>query len=172
MAVLQIRKYPEPILKKKALPVQHVDDALNTLIDDMIETMYAAPGIGLAAPQIGVSQKVIVVDASTREEKHPLMVLINPQIIEADGFSEFEEGCLSVPEYTAVITRAERIIVKGLDRTGSPVEIEAYGLLARALQHEIDHLDGVLFVDRMSTIKREFFKKRYRKALKELHAGT
>jgi len=172
MAVLQIRKYPEPVLKKKALPVRHVDGALNTLIDDMIETMYAAPCIGLAAPQVGISQRLIVIDASTKEERHPLIVLINPQIIEADGFSEFEEGCLSVPEYTAVITRAERIIVKGLDRNGSPVEIEAEGLLARALQHEIDHLDGILFVDRLSTIKREFFKKRYRKTLKELHAAT
>ena len=172
MAVLEIKRYPDEVLKKKALPVERVDDSLRSLIDDMIETMYAAPGVGLAAPQIGVSKRLIVIDVSTREEKSPLIVLVNPQIIEADGFVEFEEGCLSVPEYIAVITRAERTVVKGLDRKGAPVEIEGTGLLARALQHEIDHLDGVLFIDRMSSIKREFFKKRYRKSLRELHAGT
>ena len=172
MAVLEIKKYPDEVLKKKALPVERVDDSLQGLIDDMIETMYAAPGVGLAAPQVGVSKRLIVIDVSTREEKYPLIVLVNPQIIEADGFVEFEEGCLSVPEYIAVITRAERTVVKGLDRKGAPVEIEGTGLLARALQHEIDHLDGVLFIDRMSSIKREFFKKRYRKTLRELHAGT
>jgi len=172
MAVLEIRKYPEEILKKKALPVERVDDALQGLIDDMIETMYAAPGVGLAAPQVGVSKRLIVIDVSSREEKYPLIVLVNPQIIEADGFVEFEEGCLSVPEYIAAITRAERTVVKGLDRNGAPIEIEGSGLLARALQHEIDHLDGVLFIDRMSSIKREFFKKRYLKALKELYTGA
>src|SRR5271169_4841060 len=102
-----------------------MDGSLKRLIDDMIETMYAAPGVGLAAPQVGVSKRLIVVDVSTREEKHPLIVLINPQIIEADGFDEAEEGCLSVPEYTAVITRAESIRVKGMDRNGAPLEIEA-----------------------------------------------
>ncbi|MGO9016138.1 MAG: peptide deformylase [Dissulfurispiraceae bacterium] len=172
MAVLEIKKYPDEVLKRKALPVERVDDSLQRLIDDMIETMYAAPGVGLAAPQVGVSKRLIVIDVSTREEKSPLIVLVNPQIIEADGFVEFEEGCLSVPEYITLITRAERTVVKGLDRKGAPVEIEGTGLLARALQHEIDHLDGVLFIDRMSSIKREFFKKRYRKTLRELHAGT
>lgn len=172
MAVLEIKKYPDEVLKRKALPVERIDDSLQSLIDDMIETMYAAPGVGLAAPQVGVSKRLIVIDVSTREEKSPLIVLVNPQIIEADGFVEFEEGCLSVPEYIALITRAERTVVKGLDRKGAPVEIEGTGLLARALQHEIDHLDGVLFIDRMSSIKREFFKKRYRKTLRELHAGT
>jgi peptide deformylase len=172
MAVLEIKKYPDEVLKRKAVPVEGVDDALQRLIDDMIETMYAAPGVGLAAPQVGVPKSLIVIDVSVREEKQPLIVLINPQIIEADGFAEFEEGCLSVPEYTAVITRAERIKVKGLDRDGVSVEIEGTGLLARALQHEIDHLEGVLFIDRLSSIKREFFKKRYRKSLRELHAGA
>ncbi len=172
MAVLEIKKYPEEILKKKSLRVERVDGPLRGLIDDMIETMYAAPGVGLAAPQVGVSKRLIVVDVSTREEKCPLIVLINPEIVEADGFDDAEEGCLSVPEYTAVITRAESIKVKGLDRNGDPLEIVAVGLLARALQHEIDHLEGVLFIDRLSSIKREFFKKRYRKAVKEIHAGT
>lgn len=172
MSVMEIRKYPDEVLKKKALPVDGINDVLQRLIDDMIETMYAAPGVGLAAPQVGVSKRLVVIDVSTREEKQPLIVLVNPEIIEADGFVELEEGCLSVPEYTTVITRAERVKVRALDRNGAPVEIEAAGLFARALQHEIDHLDGVLFIDRLSSIKKEFFKKRYRRILKEIHAGV
>ncbi|BCB96972.1 peptide deformylase [Dissulfurispira thermophila] len=163
MAILEIRKYPDEILKKKALPVENIDKDLQRLIDNMVETMYAAPGIGLAAPQVGVSKRLIVIDVSTKNEKHPLIVLINPEIIEADGFIDSEEGCLSVPGYTSTIKRAGRVVVKGLDRNGKPFQIEGTGLLARALQHEIDHLDGILFVDRMSSIKREFFKKRYLK---------
>lgn len=162
MAVLEIKKYPEAVLKKKALPVEDVK-AVQSLIDDMVETMYAAPGIGLAAPQVGVSRRVVVIDVSVKEEQVPLIVLINPEIVEADGLMDAEEGCLSVPEYYAVVKRAERVVVRGFDREGKPVELEASGLLARALQHEIDHLDGVLFVDRLSAIKREFFKKRYLK---------
>ncbi len=165
MAVLEIKKYPEEVLKKRALPVDNIDKELQRLIDNMIETMYAAPGIGLAATQIGVLKRLIVIDVSTREEKHPLIVLINPETIEADSLIDSEEGCLSIPCYTSTIKRAGRIIVKGLDRNGRPVQIEGNGLLARALQHEIDHLDGILFVDRMSSIKREFFKKRYIKAV-------
>lgn len=165
MAVLEIKKYPEEVLKKRALPVDNIDKELQRLIDNMIETMYVAPGIGLAATQVGVLKRLIVVDVSTREEKHPLIVLINPETIEADSLIDSEEGCLSIPGYTSTIKRAGRIIVKGLDRNGRPVQIEGNGLLARALQHEIDHLDGILFVDRMSSIKREFFKKRYIKAV-------
>ncbi len=161
MSVLLIRKYPDPILKKKALPVEEIDGELQVLIDDMIETMHSAPGIGLAAPQVGVSKRVIVVDVSSREESQPLLVLINPEIVRAEGKVASEEGCLSVPGYVSTIERAERVVVKGLDREGRPLEIEASGLLSRALQHEIDHLEGVLFVDRMSPIKREFFRKRY-----------
>ncbi len=172
MAVLDIKKYPDEVLKKKAVPVKNIDAAVQRLVDDMVETMYAAPGIGLAAPQVGISQRIIVIDVSSQEEKVPLIVLINPEIVEADGLVDSEEGCLSVPEYTAVIKRAERVVVKGLDIQGNPVEIEGTELLARALQHEIDHLDGILFVDRLSTIKREFFKKRYRKTLKELQVNT
>jgi peptide deformylase len=163
MAVLEIRKYPNEVLKKKALPVENIDKDLQRLIDDMLETMHAASGIGLAAPQIGVSKRLIVVDVSTKDEKYPPVILINPETIETGGFIDSEEGCLSIPGYISTIRRAEKIVVRGLDRDGKPVQFEANGLFARAIQHEIDHLDGILFVDRMSYIKREFFKKRYLK---------
>ena len=164
MAVLEIRKYPDEVLKKKALPVENIDKDLQRLIDNMIETMYAAPGIGLAAPQVGVSKRLVVIDVSTRDEKHPLIVLINPEIIEADSFVDSEEGCLSVPDYTSTIKRAERVVVKGLDRNGKSTQIEGAGLLARALQHEIDHLNGTLIIDKMTPASRLAANKR----LKEL----
>jgi len=163
MSILEIKKYPDEILKKKSSPVENIDGDLQRLIDDMVETMHAAFGIGLAAPQIDVSKRLIVVDVSTKEEKYPPIVLINPEIIETDSFIDSEEGCLSIPGYISTIKRAEKIIVRGLDRDGRPLQFEADGLFARAIQHEIDHLDGILFVDRMSYIKREFFKKRYLK---------
>jgi len=165
MAILTVRKYPDEVLKKKAQPVAEIDGNLQRLIDDMIETMYGAPGIGLAAPQVDVSKRLVVIDVSIRDETQPLIVLINPEIVEADGIVEYEEGCLSVPQYTALVKRAEKVLVRGFNRDGKQVEIEGTGLLARALQHEIDHLDGVLFVDRLSYVKREFFKKRYQKML-------
>jgi peptide deformylase len=163
MAIREIKKFPEPVLKTKAAPVTAFDEELQRLIDDMVETMYAAPGVGLAAPQVGVSKRLAVIDISSREEQYPLIVLINPSILKSEGEIEFEEGCLSIPEYTAKVTRAEQLIVRCIDREGKAVEIEAGGLLAIALQHEIDHLDGLLFIDRISPIKREFFKKRYKK---------
>ncbi|MBI5097762.1 MAG: peptide deformylase [Nitrospirae bacterium] len=161
MSVREIIKYPEKVLREKTLRVTDCDSKLNKLIDDMIETMYAAPGVGLAANQVGVSKQVAVIDVSARDEKSPLIVLVNPEIVHLEGEVEAEEGCLSVPDYTTVLKRAMKVCVKGLDRNGKPVEIEAEGLLARALQHEIDHLNGILFVDRMGRIKKEFFKKRY-----------
>ncbi len=164
--ILDIKKFPEDVLKKKALPVEIAEvDSIQGLIDDMIQTMYNAHGIGLAAPQVGISKRLIVVDVSTKEEKHPVIVLINPEIIEADGFIDSEEGCLSIPGFVSTIKRAEKVVVKGINRKGESVRIEATGLLSRALQHEIDHLDGILFIDRMSSIKREFFKKRYLKKI-------
>jgi peptide deformylase len=166
MAIREIKKYPERVLKEKALPVATIDGEIQRLIDDMIETMYAAPGIGLAAPQIGISKRVIVIDVSLREEERtPLIVLINPEIRAAGGEIESEEGCLSLPGYITSVTRSERVLVSGLDREGRPVEIEGEGILCRALQHEIDHLNGTLLIDRISSIKREFFKKRFQKAL-------
>ncbi|HYQ47526.1 MAG TPA: peptide deformylase [Thermodesulfovibrionales bacterium] len=166
MAVLDIKKYPSPVLKKKAAPVSVFDEALQQLIDDMVETMYAAPGVGLAAPQVGISKRLAVIDISSRDEKYPLIVLINPSILRSEGEIEFEEGCLSIPEYTAKVKRSENLIVRARNREGTHVEIEAEGLLAIALQHEIDHLDGLLLIDRISPIKREFFKKRYQKSRK------
>ena len=163
MAIREIKKFPAPVLKKKTAPVTTFDEDLQRLIDDMVETMYAAPGVGLAAPQVGVSKRLAVIDISSREEQYPLIVLINPSILKSEGEIEFEEGCLSIPDYTAKVTRAEQVIVGCTDREGKEVEIEAGGLLAIAIQHEIDHLDGLLFIDRISPIKREFFKKRYKK---------
>jgi peptide deformylase len=165
MPILEIRKYPEKILKEKVAPVESIDSHLQHLIDDMIETMHALRGLGLAANQVGISKRLSVIDTSIREEKRPIIVLINPVIIEKEGMIEAEEGCLSIPGYMTTIKRAERVYVRGLNREGKTIEIEGTGLLARALQHEIDHLDGLLFIDRMSPIKRQFFKRRYKKLM-------
>ena len=161
MALREIITYPNEILKERTEPVTEFDDELQRLIDDMIETMYAAPGVGLAANQVGVSKQVAVIDVSGRDEKSSLIVLINPEIIHKEGEESSEEGCLSLPEYTTVIKRAKKVKVKCLDRNNKPLEIDAEGLLARVLQHEIDHLNGFLLIDRIGRIKREFFKKRY-----------
>ncbi len=166
MAILEIKKYPAKVLKQKASAVSAIDQDLQDLIDNMIETMYAAPGVGLAAPQVGVSKRLAVIDISVKGAEIPLVVLINPVIMAKEGSIEFEEGCLSLPEYTAKIERAEKVVVRSMDRKGRGMEIEAEGLLAIAMQHEIDHLDGVLLIDRISPIKREFFKKRYHKKIK------
>ncbi len=161
MALLEIKKYPDKILREKTGPVEDFNSELQKLIDDMIETMYTAPGVGLASNQIGVSKQVAIIDASIGDEKSSLIVLVNPEIIFEEGKMDSEEGCLSIPDYTTVVKRAERVKVKAFDRHGEPIEIEGEGLLARALQHEIDHLNGFLFIDRIGKIKREFFKKRY-----------
>ena len=171
MAVLEIKKYPEKILREKTFPVKKFNSELQRLIDDMIETMYAAFGVGLAANQVGVQKQVIVIDVSSREAvdvasppESPLIVLINPEIIASEGETEIEEGCLSLPGYMTVIKRAEKVRVRGLDRQGKPIEIEGTGLLSRALQHEIDHLNGLLLIDRIGRLKKELFKKRYKVA--------
>lgn len=167
MAVLEIRKYPEKILKQKTAPVQTIDGITQRLIDDMIETMHAARGVGLAANQVGIPQKLCVMDLGLREDKAPLIVLINPVIVERDGTVEADEGCLSIPGYLTSIKRAGKVFVKGVNREGKDVAMEAEGLLARAIQHELDHLEGLLLFDRMSPIKREFFKRRYKKQMNE-----
>ena len=167
MAVMEIKKYPERILKEKAAPVENIDAGLHQLIDDMIETMHDAGGIGLAANQVGITKKLCVLDLARKEDKMPLIVLVNPVITEKEGSVDAEEGCLSIPGYMTSIKRAEKVLVKGINREGKDIELEAEGLMARVLQHEIDHLEGFLFIDRMSPIRREFFKRRYKKLLKE-----
>lgn len=167
MAVLNIRKYPDPFLKRKSEPVKEITEELHRLIDDMAETMYAAPGVGLAAPQIGISIRVIVIDINTKNEgKRELITLVNPQIVEQSGDTLWEEGCLSVIDYSAEVKRAEKVIVKGLDRYGKETEIKGEGLLSIVLQHEIDHLNGILFIDRLGLIKRDLIQRRLKKQAK------
>lgn len=169
MALLEIKKYPEKVLRQKTKELSNIDGNTQKLIDDMLDTMHSVRGLGLAANQVGVSQKLCVIDLSLKEDnKTPIIILINPVIVESDGIIDAEEGCLSLPGYMSSIKRAEKVFVKGLNREGNPVEIEATGLLARALQHEIDHLEGLLMFDRMSPIKREFFKRKYLRDLKKL----
>jgi peptide deformylase len=166
MAKLTILEYPDPRLRTKAQPVAVVDDVLRQLVDDMLETMYASKGIGLAATQVDVHQRVLVTDVST-DRSEPL-VFINAQIIEREGATEAEEGCLSVPGiYDTLRTRSEKIRVRALDREGRPFELDADGLLAVCLQHELDHLDGKLFVDYLSELKRNRIRKKLEKERKE-----
>ncbi|MDX1514123.1 MAG: peptide deformylase [Gammaproteobacteria bacterium] len=163
MALLQILHYPDPRLYNKAEAVARVDDEVRTLVDDMLETMYAAPGIGLAAVQVNVPRRVITIDIS--EDKRDPLCLINPELLEKRGLVELEEGCLSVPGVYEMVPRAEWIRVRALDREGSPFEMEAEDLLAVCIQHEMDHLEGKLFVDYLSQLKR----RRIRKKAKRLH---
>jgi peptide deformylase len=153
MTKLRILEFPDPRLRKKATPVEVVDDALRGLVDDMFETMYEAPGIGLAATQVDVHKRLLIADISN--EKTDPYVLINPQLLEKDGVIVSEEGCLSVPGYYEEVERAEHIRVSFLNRDGAEVEMEAEGMLAVCIQHEIDHLDGKLFVDYLSEAKRQ-----------------
>jgi len=158
MAKLTILEFPDPRLRTRARPVESVDDELRALIDDLFETMYAAPGIGLAATQVDVHQRLLVTDVSSdKSEPH---VLINPEILEKDGVAVTEEGCLSVPGYYEEVERAEHIRVRFLNRDGDEVEMEAAGLLAVCIQHEMDHLEGKLFVDYLSEAKRSRIRKR------------
>jgi peptide deformylase len=155
--------YGAPGLQSPAAPVTTFDAGLQTIIDDMIDTMYAAPGIGLAAPQIGVSQRIFVIDLSVGKRGGDLITLVNPEFTERDGMQLEEEGCLSVPGFNATVARPSRAVVKGLDRSGQPRVVEGTGLLARALQHEMDHLDGLLFLDRLRGIKRDLIVRKIRK---------
>jgi peptide deformylase len=151
MARLAILEYPDPRLRTRATPVTKVDDRIRRLVDDMLETMYEAPGIGLAATQVDVHLRVLVIDVS--EDRSAPHCFINPQITVKEGEHEYEEGCLSVPEIYELVRRAERIKVRALDRDGEPFELEAEGLLAVCIQHEIDHLDGKVFVEYLSQLK-------------------
>ncbi len=165
MAIREIVKYPHPALLKTAEPVEEITDEVRSLVADMAETMYAAPGVGLAAPQIGVSKQVAVLDTEWKEESRNLIVLINPEIIDAEGDINYEEGCLSVPELMSDIPRKERVTVKGLNLEGEEIVIKGEGLLAVALQHEIDHLNGKIILDRISSLKRTLYKKKLKKIM-------
>jgi peptide deformylase len=161
MAILDILHFPDPRLRNKAKPVAQVDGTIRRLIDDMLETMYQAPGIGLAATQVNVAKRVVVIDLS--EEKNQPLCLVNPEILEKDGEEQMEEGCLSVPGVYEMVKRANRIRVRALDRDGIPFEMEAEGLLAVCIQHELDHLEGKLFVDYLSSLKRQRIRKKLEK---------
>ncbi len=161
MAILEILEFPDPRLRTVATPVERVDDALRQVIDDMFETMYTAPGIGLAATQVNLHKRLLVMDIS--EEKNQPLVLINPVFEPLGGEQEYNEGCLSVPGYYDNVTRHDRIRVQALDRLGKPFELEADGLLSVCIQHEMDHLEGTLFVDYLSRLKRERVKARLEK---------
>lgn len=158
-----ILTFPDPVLKRKAAPVTVISDEIRQLATDMAETMYDAPGVGLAAPQIGVLQRMIVIDVAAKDEAPQLITAINPVIMHGEGEVFEEEGCLSVPNFSANVKRHEKVVVKGLTLDGQERVWQADGLLAIAFQHEIDHLEGTLFVDRLSPLKRELFLKKSKK---------
>jgi len=168
MALLRIYHYPEPVLAEKSVPIAEITDEIRALAHDMAETMYAAPGVGLAAPQVGVSQRLIVLDCSRADEEPRLIFAVNPEIVAAEGESYEEEGCLSVPGYYNRVKRSAQVTVRFLDLDNTPVEITTDGLLAVAFQHEIDHLDGILFIDHLSPLKRNLFKKKYQKIMAQM----
>lgn len=170
MALLDILHYPDSRLRNVAKPVAEVNDEVRKLIDDMLETMYAAPGIGLAAIQVNVPKRVVVIDVS--DEGNDPIALVNPEILEKDGVETMQEGCLSVPGFYENVQRAERIRVRYLDRDGNAVEREADGLLAVCIQHEIDHLDGKLFVDYLSDLKRGRIRKKLEKQQRQEAGGS
>ncbi len=166
MALLDILHYPDPRLRLVAKPVQKVDNSIHRLLDDMLETMYEAPGIGLAATQVNVQKRLLVADVSADQDSP--VFLINPEIITLEGEEEMEEGCLSVPDVTELVQRAEKISLRALNREGETFEMEADGLLAVCIQHEIDHLDGKLFVDYLSLLKRNRIRKKLEKQLRQV----
>ena len=161
-----ILKFGATELQRESEPVETFDGKLRDLARDMLETMYAAPGIGLAAPQVGVNLRLLVVDISAGEEKGNQIVLVNPEILEQEGEQKGEEGCLSIPGFTAMVDRPQRIRVAGRDTRGNRVEMEAHDLLARVLCHEVDHLDGILYLDRISFFKRDLIKRKIRKLIR------
>jgi len=161
-----ILKYGAPELQKDSLAITDFNHQLRELAEDMLETMYAAPGVGLAAPQVGVNLRLIVVDPTAGERQGHQTILANPEVLDRNGHQKEEEGCLSFPGITTTVDRPEHVRVKGQDLDGNEVEVEADGLMARALCHEIDHLDGVLFIDRVSALKRDIIKRKIRKLKK------
>lgn len=166
MKIHEVVKYPEPVLAKRADEVTVFDAKLARLVDEMFDSMYAAQGIGLAAPQIAISQRITVIDVSFKERPDEKLALINPEIVEREGRQVEEEGCLSLPEIREKVVRSERVKVKAQNVNGEWFEVEGTELLARALQHEIDHLDGILFIDRISRLKRELVLRKIKKMQK------
>jgi peptide deformylase len=169
--IREIIIWPDPVLKQVAKPVDAVDDTVRRLLDDMAETMYAADGVGLAAPQIAVGKRCIVIDASPRQEGQKLVHLVNPQIVKTEGVTTYTEGCLSIPGEAEDVERAAKVWVRALDYSGKPFELECDGLLAIAVQHEHDHLEGTLFVDHLSSLKRELIRRRMKKLKAERAAA-
>jgi peptide deformylase len=170
MAVLPILTYPDPILKSVAEPIGEVTEDVRKLAEDMAETMYAAPGVGLAANQVGVLKRIFVIDVADEDEPSNLLVFINPEILEMDGEQSFNEGCLSFPGASESIKRAETVKVRALGVDGEPFELEADGLLAVAIQHENDHLNGVLMIDKVGSLKKRRISRQVQKALAEAEA--
>lgn len=164
--ILPIVKYGNSVLQRIAEPVTIFDQSLERLSKDMVETMYAAPGVGLAAPQVGVSIRLMVIDPTGGEKSGSLIVMANPEILELEGDQYEEEGCLSIPEFTARVHRSQKVVVSGKHINGSQTTVEGEGLLSRILSHEIDHLNGVLFIDHLSVIKRDIIKRKIRKKVR------
>lgn len=167
MANLEILKYPNPNLKKKSQPVEKINPSLRQLVQDMAETMYAAPGVGLAAPQVGHPLRVVVLDVNPATQPKNLIVLINPEVITAEGECVWDEGCLSLPDFTEEIKRKKKVVVRFQNLEGETMEIEGNDLLAIVLQHEIEHLDGILLVDHLSPLKRSLYKRQLQKEKKK-----
>ncbi len=170
MAIREILKYPNPVLRKKAEKVTEFDESLQELVSDMAETMYDAPGVGLAAPQVGASLQLLVMDITSKEEEPELIVLANPEISEGEGAEIDEEGCLSVVDLTAKVKRFAKIRVKAQDVEGNPLDFVAEEWFARVIQHEVDHLNGTLFIDHLSSLKRAMYKKKRKKQLVQENA--
>ena len=167
MELLNILTFPDKFLSEPTKPVKNIDEEIQNLIKNMASIMYQAPGIGLAAIQVGINKSLLVYDISPRDGERSLQVLINPRIVESEGTTISEdEGCLSVPDFRANVKRSASVLVEGVDSKEKPLRLEAHGLLAVVLQHEIDHLNGILFIDRISSLKREMYKRRVKKSLK------
>ena len=167
MALRRIVTYGTPVLRQRTKEVANADGELQQLIDDMVETMYAAPGVGLAANQVGSPHRLFVANPSDDRDPSKLLAVINPEVVESDGEFTNEEGCLSIPDYREEVRRARRVLLRGLDRQGKPIEVEGRDLLARIFQHEMDHLNGLFFVDRLSPAKRDILARKLKKAFLE-----
>jgi len=165
MSILPLVNYGAVVLRRPAEPVSAINEEVQKLIDDMAETMFAAPGAGLAAPQVGIPKRIIVLQSPEDPSGKDFLTLINPEIVSTEGKVVTEEGCLSIPEFRMEVPRAEKVVVRALDREGKPIEMEGVGLMARVLQHEIDHLNGLLYIDRLSPAKRDVIKRKLKKSL-------